>query len=75
MSALDNVVVFKLSRAELIGFINRHPSAGNRILLVFINGLLLKLREANRELAFERRSDGDQADVDALLAEFMGKGK
>ena len=31
-----------------------------------------KLREANRELAYERRSDADQDEVDALIADLTG---
>jgi hypothetical protein len=38
---------------------------------MIIYGLLRKLREANQELAFERRFDSDQSDIDALIAETM----
>jgi CRP/FNR family cyclic AMP-dependent transcriptional regulator len=39
--------------------------------MVIIYGLLRKLREANQELAFERKSDVGQDDIDDLVADFM----
>jgi len=69
VTAIDPVVVFKLTRNDLFGFIKKHPDAGNRVLLVIIHGLLKKLRDANQELAYERREDSDQEDIDALIAE------
>jgi CRP-like cAMP-binding protein len=74
VSALDDVVIFKLTRFDIMTFINVHPRAGNRVLLVFINGLMKKLREANRELAYERRGDSGQLDVDALISELANAG-
>lgn len=73
VSALDGAVVFKLTRYDVMAFLRSHPAAGNKVLLVFINGLMKKLREANRELAYERRADGGQMDVDALIAELTGQ--
>lgn len=69
VSALDDAVLFKLTRYDVMNYLRSHPAAGNKVLLVFINGLMKKLREVNRELAYERRADGSQMDVDALIAE------
>jgi len=73
VSALDDAVVLKLTRYDVMAFLRSHPAAGNKVLLVFINGLMKKLREANRELAYERRGDAGQMDVDSLIAELTGQ--
>jgi hypothetical protein len=67
-------VLFRLTRQELIRFIKKYPTTGNKILMVVIYSLLNKLREANQELAFERRVDVGQADVDSIVNEFTGTG-
>ena len=38
-----------------------------------IYGMLRKLREANQELAFERRDDFKQDDIDSLIKEMRGE--
>lgn len=63
-------VVVKMLRHELLKTIKSMPVAGNKILLLMIFSLLKKLRESNQELAYERRVDIAQDDVDALIAEF-----
>lgn len=63
-------VVIKVLRKELLLAIKSMPIAGNKILLLMIFSLLKKLRESNQELAYERRTDMDQDDIDALVAEF-----
>ena len=40
--------------------------------MLIIYSLLRKLRAANQELAFERRADIHQDDVDALVAQLAG---
>ncbi len=72
VTALDPSVLLKLNRCDLMAFIRNNAMAGNRIFLVIIYQLMKKLREANRELAYERRGDSDQDEVDALIAEFTG---
>jgi CRP/FNR family transcriptional regulator, cyclic AMP receptor protein len=64
-------VIIRVHRSELAGFLKRHPEAGNKILLVFIYGLLRKLRLADQELAYERKSDLEQEDVDAMMAKLF----
>jgi CRP-like cAMP-binding protein len=61
----------RIGRDDLFSFIHRHPSAGIRVLYVLIFGLLHKLREANQELAFERKGGLRQEDVDSIVEEAM----
>jgi len=72
VTAVDPTIVLKLTRYDVLEFVRQSPTAGNRMLLVIIYQLMKKLREANRELAYERRGDADQAEVDALIADLAG---
>lgn len=72
VTALGDCVLLRLHRKDLSSFIKDQPSAGNKMLLVVIYGLLRKLRAANQELAFERKADMDQTDIDALIADMTG---
>ncbi len=65
--AQDKTTVFRLTRGSLAKYIRSHPSAGNKILMITIYGLLRKLRMANQELAYERKSDMAQSDIDDLV--------
>ncbi len=71
--ARDRAVVFRLERTELASFIRTFPSAGNKILLITIYGLLKKLRAANQELAYERKADLEQADIDDLVGDLLNE--
>ncbi|MBN2875015.1 MAG: cyclic nucleotide-binding domain-containing protein [Spirochaetales bacterium] len=70
--ASGEATILRLHRDEISAFMRSQPSGGNKLLLVIIYSLLRKLRAANQELAYERKDDIDQADVDNLLAEMMG---
>jgi CRP-like cAMP-binding protein len=74
VDCLGPTILFRLTRQELIRFIKKYPTTGNKLLMVVIYSLLNKLREANQELAFERRVDVGQADVDSIVNEFTGNG-
>lgn len=74
VSAAEDAVVLRLHRDDLGAFIKAKSAGGNKLLLVVIYSLLRKLRAANQELAYERKSDMDQADVDSLLADMVGGG-
>lgn len=63
--------ILKLHRKDLLIFIRREPASGIKVLMILIYGLLKKLRESNQELAFERKSDSDQEDIDALVESLM----
>jgi len=68
--SLGDAIIFKLPRRKMINFIKEHPVAGNKILMIIIYSLLKKLKKANQELAFERQSDADQSDIDAIVRDF-----
>ena len=72
VSVAEEVTLLRLHRDDISAFIRSQPVGGNKLLLVVIYSLLRKLRAANQELAYERKSDMDQADVDNLLADMMG---
>ena len=55
-------------RDAFLSVLRDEPAAGVRILFVMVHSLLGKLREVNLELAFERKDDSSQDDVDALIA-------
>ena len=70
--AASDTAVLKIERPKMMEFIRDYPRAGNKILMLIIYSLLRKLRDANQELAFERRADIHQDDVDALVAQLSG---
>ncbi|HBD92616.1 MAG: hypothetical protein A2015_15850 [Spirochaetes bacterium GWF1_31_7] len=72
--ANDPVITMRIDRENLIRFIKSHPGAGIKILMIIIFSLLNKLKEANRELAFERKTVLAQNDIDALISDLMGTG-
>lgn len=72
VSAADEVTLLRLHRDDMSAFIRSKPAGGNKFLLVVIYSLLRKLRAANQELAYERKADMDQADVDSLMADMLG---
>ena len=70
--AADPSVVLQIDRTIWMEFLREHPREGNKALLAIIYGLLSKLRSSNQELAFERRGDAQQDEVDSLVAELTG---
>ncbi len=73
VKALGKTLILRFHRSQLAGFLKRYPAAGNKMLIVFIYGLLRKLRLADQELAYERKSDMAQEDVDAMVANIFGE--
>ena len=67
----SDVTVLMISRDSMINFIKEYPRSGNKILMLIIYSLLKKLKEVNQELAYERKSDADQDDIDSIIANFM----
>jgi len=65
--------VFRIDREAFLAFLTKHPGGGTRVLMVIIYGLLKKLREANQELAFERKADVSQSDIDDMVAQVLLK--
>jgi len=70
--AADPSVLLQIDRTQWMEFLRTHPREGNKALLAIVYGLLSKLRSSNQELAFERRSDAQQDEVDSLVAELTG---
>jgi CRP/FNR family cyclic AMP-dependent transcriptional regulator len=67
----DQVIAFMVHREQIIEFIKTNPEAGIKILMLIIYSLLKKLKEANLEIAFERKADIKQSDIDAMVEEIM----
>ena len=65
--SLGKSLILRLHRKDLLTFIGKDPAAGIKVLMIIIYGLLKKLRESNQELAYERKNDGEQEDIDALV--------
>jgi CRP/FNR family cyclic AMP-dependent transcriptional regulator len=70
MSAADSVLL-RIHRNDLLRFIKDRPSDGIKFLMIIIYSLLKKLRDANQELAFERKADIAQEDIDSMVKEIM----
>jgi len=66
-----NTTIFRIHRNDLLEFIKERPAEGIKFLMIIIYSLLKKLRDANQELAFERKSDFQQDDIDAMVKEIM----
>ena len=67
----EETVLLRMDRKNMLEFIKNHKDAGIKILMLIIYSLLKKLRDANQELAFERKSDVDQDDVDSIIEDFL----
>lgn len=65
-------IIFKIERKAMLAFVKKHPHAGNKVFMIMIYSLLRKLKEANRELAYERKTDISQADIDNLVEDLIG---
>ena len=71
VTSLEDSVVLRMHRKDMMSFIKDNPLAGNKILMLIVHSLLHKLREANQELAFEKQSVIDLDDLDSLVQDFM----
>jgi CRP/FNR family transcriptional regulator, cyclic AMP receptor protein len=67
IEAAENTSVLKVHRDTFLGHIKKNPTAGMKILMIIIYSLLKKLRTANQELAFERKFDIEQEDIDEII--------
>ncbi len=67
VTCLSDSVIFNIERANMLEFVKNHPHAGNKVFMIMIYSLLRKLKEANRELAYERKADISQTDIDDLV--------
>ncbi|MGE5557147.1 MAG: cyclic nucleotide-binding domain-containing protein [Bacillota bacterium] len=70
--ATDTAGILRIERKALFEFIQKRPSAGVKILILFIRGLLDKLSESNKELAGLRGGSVlSQNQIDRLIDEIM----
>lgn len=69
--ALDKSIVAAIDRRKFIDFIQQNTKGGLKVLMLIIYSLLSKLRDANQDLAIERKYNFNQADVDKLLGELF----
>ncbi|MGO8694038.1 MAG: cyclic nucleotide-binding domain-containing protein [Rectinemataceae bacterium] len=67
VTALSSAAVLRIHRKDFVLFLKRHAEAGNKILLSIIFSLLRKLKLANEELAYERKSDISQDEIDTMV--------
>lgn len=65
-------MVLRIHRESFFTYVNAHPRKGNLVFSLIIYSLLRKLRETNQELAYERKLDMGQSDVDDLVAQLGG---
>ena len=68
----ETIKVVMIPRTSVLKLIREFPENGNKFLLMIIFSLLRKLKGSNQELAFERRSDADQDDIDDLVNSLLG---
>jgi CRP/FNR family cyclic AMP-dependent transcriptional regulator len=73
VSAMCKVRILQIARKDLVQFIKKYPESGNKILMVIIYSLLRKLRMVNQELAYERRCDMCQDDIDSMVENLFGE--
>ncbi|KGE72034.1 cyclic nucleotide-binding domain-containing protein [Spirochaeta lutea] len=68
VKAPDGAKLLVLSRPGFFSLLKERGKLGIKFLFMIIYGLIGRLRAANEELAFERRSDSSQGDIDDLIA-------
>lgn len=67
--AANTTEILCIPRNSIFTFINMNPQAGVKVLMIFIDGLMKKLTETNKELAIGRREVMDQSAIDQFLHE------
>jgi len=63
----EDAVVLSLQRDALLQFIKKNPTSGIQLLMIVIYSLLKKLRGVNQDLAYERKGDIAQEDIDHII--------
>lgn len=67
VSAATTTEILRIKRSDFLNFVSKFNAAGVKMLMYFIDGLLRKLSDSNKELAFQRREVMDQNALDQLL--------
>lgn len=71
VSAAVDSILLKFAREEFLRFIRGNPSTGIKLLMIIVYSLLKKLRGVNQELAYERKFDIEQDDIDSIIKGIM----
>lgn len=67
VSAATTAEIICIERSDFFMFIIKFTAAGVKMLMLFIDSLLRKLNDSNKELAFQRREVLDQSALDQFL--------
>jgi CRP-like cAMP-binding protein len=73
VSAAETSEILCIPRDNFFNYINAFSGAGVKILMLFVNGLLKKLYDSNKELAFVRRDVLDQSAIDQFLQKLSNR--
>jgi CRP/FNR family cyclic AMP-dependent transcriptional regulator len=73
IKSAEKTVLLRIHRDRFLGFVRTHLETGTKMLMLIIYSLIKKLRDANQEIAFERKSDICQDDIDSIIADFVYK--
>jgi CRP-like cAMP-binding protein len=68
----SDTMVVMIPRKSVLKLIREFPENGNKFLMMIIFSLLRKLKGSNQELAFERKDDVKQEDIDVLVKDLLG---
>lgn len=71
VTSAQKTVVIRIHRQNMLAFFKSNPHAGNKVLMIIVLGLLIRLKNTNQELAFEKQPDIDFDYVDSLVEDFM----
>lgn len=62
-----NVLTLQIERKDFLDYLKTNPYAGNKILMVFIQFLISRLKEVNQEILFDKQISLDQEEINALI--------
>jgi CRP/FNR family cyclic AMP-dependent transcriptional regulator len=71
ITSAEETILLRIARNDFLGFIRSHLETGTKMLMLIIYSLIKKLRDANQEIAFERKSDISQEDIDSIISDFV----
>ncbi len=67
----EETTVMRIHRKAVLAFIKKHPRGGNKILMLVIQSLIHKLRDANQELALEKQARMDLENLEGPIHDFV----
>ena len=60
-------MIKNLDRKDFLDYLKSNPYAGNKILMVFIQFLISRLKEVNQEILFDKQISLNQEEINALI--------